>query len=72
MNQALVDDAGQAALGLIGSYANTWRLLLEYDEDRLKSPTGAKPATSAPDHERAIDAIAEFKRMCSLHSMPLA
>ena len=62
LNQALVDDTGQAVLGLIGSYADTWRLLLEYDEDRLTPPPGAKPSTSALDHDRVVDAIAEFKR----------
>ena len=62
LNQALVDDTGQAVLGLIASYADTWRLLLEYDEDRLTTPPGAKPSTSALDHDRAVDAIAEFKR----------
>ena len=62
LNQALVDDTGQAVLGLIGSYADTWRLLLEYDEDRLKTPPGAKPSTSALDYDRVVDAIAEFKR----------
>ena len=62
LNQALVDDTGQAVLGLIGSYADTWRLLLEYDEDRLKTPPGAKLSTSALDHDRVVDAIAEFKR----------
>ena len=62
LNQALVDDTGQAVLGLIESYADTWRLLLEYDEDRLETSPGAKPATSALDHDRVVDAIAEFKR----------
>ena len=62
LNQALVDDTGQAVLGLIESYADTWRLLLEYDEDRLTTPPGAKPSTSALDHDRVVDAIAEFKR----------
>ena len=61
LNQALVDDTGQAVLGLIGSYADTWRLLLEYDEDRLTTPPG-KPSTSALDHDRVVEAIAEFKR----------
>ena len=37
-NQALVDEAGQSVLDLITEYSNTWRLLLEYDEDRLKTP----------------------------------
>ena len=62
LNQALVDETGQAVLGLIGSYADTWRLLLEYDEDRLTTPPGAKPSTSALDHDRVVEAIAEFKR----------
>ena len=34
-NHALVDDTGRAVLDLITGYADTWRLLLEYDEDRL-------------------------------------
>ena len=62
LNQALVDETGQAVLGLIASYADTWRLLLEDDEDRLATPPGAKPSTSALDHDRVVDAIAEFKR----------
>ena len=62
LNQALVDETGQAVLGLIGSYADTWRLLLEYDEDRLTTPPGAKPSTSALDHDRVVEAVAEFKR----------
>ena len=62
LNQALVDETGQAVLGLIGSYADTWRLLLEYDEDRLATPPGAKPSTGALDHDRVVEAIAEFRR----------
>ena len=46
-NQALVDDTGQAVLDLITEYANTWRRLLEYDEDRLKTPPVAKSAPCA-------------------------
>lgn len=34
-NQSLVDDTGRIVLELISGYADTWRLLLEYDEDRL-------------------------------------
>ena len=62
LNQALVDETGQAVLGLIGSYADTWRLLLEYDEDRLATPPDAKPSTGALDHDRVVEAIAEFRR----------
>ena len=61
-NQALVGDTGRAVLDLITGYAATWRLLLEYDEDRLKTPPNARPSTSALDHPRAVDAISRFKR----------
>ena len=61
-SQALVDETGQAVLDLVSGYADTWRLLLEYDEDRLKAPPGARPATSALAVDQALGAIATFKR----------
>jgi len=61
-NQALVDDTGGAVLDLIVSYADTWRVLLEYDEDRLAPPSGGSPARGVLDYSRAKAAIAEFKR----------
>jgi prophage maintenance system killer protein len=60
-NQALVDSTGRAVLELIVGYADTWRLLLEYDEDRLALPPGARPSTGVLDFARAGAAIAEFK-----------
>jgi len=61
-NQELVDDTGRAVLELIVGYADTWRLLLEYDEDRLASPPGARPSKGILDLARASTAIADFKR----------
>ena len=61
-NQALVDDTGRAVLDLIVGYADTWRLLLEYDEDRLALPHGARPSSGVLDYARANHAIADFKR----------
>jgi len=61
-NQELVDDTGRAVLELIVGYADTWRLLLEYDEDRLASPPGARPSKGVLDLARASKAIADFKR----------
>ena len=61
-NQALVDSTGRAVLELIVGYADTWRLLLEYDEDRLALPPGARPSSGVLDFARAGAAIAEFKR----------
>ena len=56
-SRALVDEEGQAILALITDYADTWRLLLEYDEDRLKVPPGTEPVTSALDHDQVVSAI---------------
>ena len=61
-NQALVDETGSAVLHIITAYADTWRLLLEYDEDRLTTPAGAKPATSALELDSALAAIVVFRR----------
>jgi prophage maintenance system killer protein len=61
-NQALVDDTDRAVLDLIAGYADTWRLLLEYDEARLPVPPGARPSSGVLDFSRAVPAIAEFKR----------
>ncbi len=61
-SQAMVDDDGQALHDLISSYADTWRLLLEYDEDRLKAPPAGVPAKSALDLNLAVGAIDTFKQ----------
>lgn len=60
-NQALVDDTGRAVLELITGYADTWRLLLEYDEDRLAPPPGARPSKGVLDYAKASAAITDFK-----------
>lgn len=61
-NQALVDDTGRAVLELITGYADTWRVLLEYDEDRLMLPPGSRPSSGVMDYARSNHAIADFKR----------
>ncbi len=61
-NQALVDETGRAVLHIITAYAETWRLLIEYDEDRLKTPASAKPATSALELDSVYNAIDAFRR----------
>ena len=66
-SQALVDDAGRAVLDLIAGYADTWRLLLEFDEARLPVPPGARPSSGVLDFSRAVPAIAEFKRELMAH-----
>ena len=53
---------GQSSLDLILGYADTWRNLLEYDEDRLLTPVGGQPSVKALNHDWAASMIAEFKR----------
>ena len=60
-NQTLVDDTGRAVLDLITGYADTWRLLLEYDEDRLVPPAGVRPSRGVLDSAKVSRAIADFR-----------
>ncbi len=61
-NQALVDTTGQEVLDLIAGYADTWRLLLRFDENQLTAPPGVQPSRGVLQHDRAVEAIADFKR----------
>ncbi|MGV1099706.1 RhuM family protein [Thiovibrio sp. JS02] len=53
----LVSDEGRAVLEVVSRYARTWRLLLEYDEERLSVPAarqGVKPGLGLDETRRAI------------------
>ncbi len=59
--QQLVNDIGREVVGLILGYAKTWRLLLDYDEDKLAVPAGARPARGVLAYDtarQALDALA--------------
>ena len=60
-SQSMVSGTGEAVLEIVTRYADTWRLLLEYDEDRLEAPAGARPPSAALDHEQAVAAISDFR-----------
>ena len=60
-NQALVNETGREMLELVVRYAKTWRLLLEYDEDRLSLPPGCQPARGVLEYGRAVTAIVQIK-----------
>ena len=61
-NSTLTALNGGTIQTLISAYADTWRLLQEYDEDRLEIPPGAVEARYALDYESVAAAISEFKR----------
>lgn len=50
------------ASSLLAAYAETWRLLAAYDEERLQIPEDAQPSRGMLDAEVANRAIREFKR----------
>jgi len=56
----LISDEGRAVLEVVSRYARTWRLLLEYDEERLSVPAarhGVKPGLGLDETRRAIAAL---------------
>lgn len=60
-NQALVTEQGRAVLEVVQKYTRAWRLLLEYDEDRLASapvyPVEQSKALTIVDARAAIDEL---------------
>lgn len=58
-NQSLVTEQGRAVLDVVHHYARAWRLLLEYDEDRLAmspaSPVAPSGELTLKDARAAID-----------------
>ena len=59
--QELVTDVGREVIGLILGYSRTWRLLLDYDENKLVLPAGTRPARGVlgfGEARRALDALA--------------
>jgi hypothetical protein len=60
-SQALVTDEGRAVLEVVHRYARTWRLLTEYDEERLSAAPGRPVApTAALALEDARAAVAQL------------
>jgi len=54
--------ADEAVQALMARYADTWRLLLEYDEDRLEIPEEAPQSKTSLDHKGVVTDIEKFKR----------
>jgi prophage maintenance system killer protein len=61
-HQALITTIGKDVLSVIVGYARTWRLLLQYDEDRLLLPAGCQPARGVLEYDFARQAIFELKQ----------
>ena len=61
-SQSLVNEIGEAVLDVVAAYAGTWRLLLEYDEDKLATPPGTRPSVGVLGVDTGKAAIAALKR----------
>lgn len=62
VHQQLVNDLGQAAVSLVQRYARTWRLLLDYDEDRLQLPEDTPIANGVLSYAAARQALTALKQ----------
>src|SRR3990172_8678539 len=61
-HHALVTDEGRAVLDVVQQYARSWRLLLEYDEDRLpEAPARPSPPTADLTLDAARRAIVQMR-----------
>jgi len=61
-SHALVTDEGRAVLEVVKQYTRAWRLLVEYDEDRLsETPPGAVAPVASISVEDARAAIANLR-----------
>ena len=61
-NQALLTETGRAVLDLSARYADTWRLLVQSDEDEIPVPPGSKPASGVLEPATVAAAISSFRR----------
>lgn len=60
-NQNLIEDTGKTALSIIQSYASTWSLLLEYDENKLSINQNLIDDSFPFDYQTLIHHIDHFK-----------
>lgn len=54
-------DEGRAVLEVVGHYAKTWSLLLQYDEDRLVLPKARHTAGKSLDYQQVSAAIVTLR-----------
>ena len=61
-SQNLISDEGRAVLSIVGSYARTWQLLWQYDEDSLELPKQGTGQEKALELDTTRQAIASLKQ----------
>lgn len=61
-NQALINEQGQAVIGVIHDYARSWSLLQGYDEQSLSEQAAKQAGMQSLALPEALDAIAQLKQ----------
>lgn len=61
-NHELISDEGKAVLDVITSYAKSWTLLLQYDEQQLALPKEKKKTKQQLDYPQVVNAITALKQ----------
>ncbi|MDG4476975.1 virulence protein RhuM/Fic/DOC family protein [Thiovibrio frasassiensis] len=56
-----LSEEGKAVLEVVGRYAKSWSLLLQYDEDRLELPKERHPSRQPLDYEQTRKSIRALK-----------
>ncbi len=56
-----LNDEGQVVIDIIGRYSDTWRLLLQYDEDSLKIPENQQGGKRQLNLDAARGAVVSLK-----------
>jgi prophage maintenance system killer protein len=59
----LVTDEGKAVLDVVGLYAKSWSLLVQYDEDRLQLPAKRHPVQQSLDYYRVGQSVSALKNI---------
>ncbi len=61
-NNELITDEGKAVLDVINSYAKSWTLLLQYDEQQLALPKEKRKTKQQLDYLQVVKAITALKK----------
>ncbi|MFT5112688.1 MAG: prophage maintenance system killer protein [Parasphingorhabdus sp.] len=61
-NQQLIDEQGQAVIGVIQDYARSWSLLQGYDEQQLPGYSTKQNGMQSLQQDDALNAISQLKR----------
>lgn len=60
--QDALSDIGRETIRIIQTYARSWNLLLQYDEQKIRVPTSSNFVTKPLEYDDCLSSIADFKK----------